>query len=246
MKHSMRLTLLLSFGLISLAHGQIANPIAPDGTNCAATAVSNPNQLALLRWYGANVTASFLVGGGPLGMAFDGSSLWIVNPGTSSVSKLRASDGGLLGTFTVGYIPGYAAFDGANIWVTNLGDNTVSKLRASDGATLGTFPTGTYPWGIAFDGTSVWVGNILDSTASKFRPSDGALLGVFPAGRFPISMVFDGSNLWFTNQGGANTVTKLRTHRRSGVGNISGRRQSRGCMRLMVRQSGSLTPIAIP
>src|SRR5271166_6946625 len=168
--------LLLSFSLVSLADGQIAYLTTPDGTSCAATALPNANQLALLRWYGANVTASFSVGGG-LGLAFDGSNPWSVNPGTSSVSKLRASDGALLGTFTVGYIPGYAAFDGANIWVTNLGDNTVSKLRASDGATLGTFPTGVFPWGIAFDGTSSWVGNILDSTASKFRPSDGALLG---------------------------------------------------------------------
>jgi hypothetical protein len=43
------------------------------------------------------------------------------------VSKLRASDGALLGTFAVGTNPSALAFDGANIWVANFG-NTVSKL----------------------------------------------------------------------------------------------------------------------
>jgi hypothetical protein len=133
--------------------------------SCEGRKLPNANQLALLRWYSANVSASFQVGGHPIGMAFDGANLWVVNTGFYFVSKLRASDGAVLGTFPVGKYPGYAAFDGANIWVTNLGDNTVSKLRASDGASLGTFPTGTAPWGIAFAGTSVWVGNILDLTS---------------------------------------------------------------------------------
>jgi len=52
------------------------------------------------------------------------------------VSKLRASDGTLLGTFKVGNTPYGMTFDGANMWVTNSGDNTVTKLRASDGKNL--------------------------------------------------------------------------------------------------------------
>jgi hypothetical protein len=44
------------------------------------------------------------------------------------VSKLRASDGALLGTFAVGNTPFGVAFDGANIWVANDLGNTVSKL----------------------------------------------------------------------------------------------------------------------
>src|SRR5580704_12350439 len=107
---------------------------------CPLPALPNANQVALLRWYRANVVTDFVTGGGPNGIVFDGSSVWIVNAPLNSVSKVRASDGATLGTFSVGTVPGYAAFDGANIWVTNLGDNTVSKLRVSDGVTLGTFP----------------------------------------------------------------------------------------------------------
>jgi DNA-binding beta-propeller fold protein YncE len=48
------------------------------------------------------------------------------------VTKLRASDGVVLGTFPVGNAPAGIAFDGANIWVANL-SNSVTKLRASEG-----------------------------------------------------------------------------------------------------------------
>ena len=61
---------------------------------------------------------------------------------SNDVTKLRASDGQLLGTFAVNRGPQGVAFDGANIWVTNSGSNDVTKLRASDGAVLGTFPVG--------------------------------------------------------------------------------------------------------
>jgi len=39
----------------------------------------------LLRWYSANESSSFPIGGNPIGLAYDGSSLWIVNIGTNSV-----------------------------------------------------------------------------------------------------------------------------------------------------------------
>jgi hypothetical protein len=44
------------------------------------------------------------------------------------VSRLRASDGGLLGNFPVGITPIGVAFDGANIWVANFNSKNVSKL----------------------------------------------------------------------------------------------------------------------
>jgi DNA-binding beta-propeller fold protein YncE len=44
------------------------------------------------------------------------------------VTKLRASDGKVLGTFSVGRGPEGVAFDGANIWVANLFSKSVSKM----------------------------------------------------------------------------------------------------------------------
>ncbi len=169
----------------------------------------NRQQIALLKPYAANQTASFAIGGNPYAMAFDGASIWVTNQGSSNVSKLRASDGTVLGTFAVGALPAGVAFDGANIWVANAGSNTVSKLRATDGALLGTFAVGNGPIGVAFDGANIWVTNLSDNTVSKLRASDGALLGTFGVGTRPIGVAFDGANIWVANVN-SNTVSKLR------------------------------------
>src|SRR2546430_2663451 len=79
----------------------------------------------------------FPVGFEPTGLAFDGTSIWVVNQGDNTVTKLRGIDGANQGTFQVGSVPLEATFDGANIWVTNWSSDTVTKLRASDGALQG-------------------------------------------------------------------------------------------------------------
>ena len=74
----------------------------------------------------------------PEGLAFDGANIWVANAYDDTVTKLRASDGALLGTFAVGDFPTDVLFDGANIWViSSTLDGTIAKLRPSDGALLG-------------------------------------------------------------------------------------------------------------
>jgi hypothetical protein len=137
-------------------------------TGTSAQAV-NPQQVALLRWYGVNQTGNqFSVGSQPWGIAFDGASIWVANFGSNSVTKLRASDGANLGNFAVGTNPFGIAFDGASIWVANYGSNNVTKLRASDGASLGTYTVGSFPRGLAFDGANIWVTNAGSNSVSKF------------------------------------------------------------------------------
>jgi hypothetical protein len=72
-----------------------------------------------------------------------------------TVTKLRASDGKVVGTFNLNPESPYGlAFDGANMWVT--GDSYLMELRATDGVVLGKwFLTSTS--GIAFDGAYMWV-----------------------------------------------------------------------------------------
>ena len=47
-----------------------------------------------------------------------GANIWVANSTSNTLSKLRASDGKLLGSFPVDANPGGLAYDGANIWVT--------------------------------------------------------------------------------------------------------------------------------
>ena len=78
------------------------------------------------------------------------------------MTKLRASDGFVLGTFPAGS-PDGIAFDGSTLWMADGAGGTVTKMRASDGAVLGTFPVGEFPNGIAFYGSNLWVSNTLSA-----------------------------------------------------------------------------------
>ena len=144
----------------------------------------------------------------PYAICFDGANIWVTNRYISTVTKLRVSDGTVVGTYNVGKEPMGICFDGANIWVTNSGSNSVTKLRASDGTVLGTYNTNT-PWGICSDGGNIWIANRYSNTISKLRASDGTVLGIYNVGSEPWGICSDGSSIWVSNYG-SNNVTKLR------------------------------------
>jgi len=54
--------------------------------------------------------------------------MWMAHINSGSVTKLRASDGSVVGTYPAGPDRNRVAFDGASIWVTNYTTNKVSKL----------------------------------------------------------------------------------------------------------------------
>jgi hypothetical protein len=168
----------------------------------------NPLKVALLKWYPANtVPTTFTVGKQPYGLAFDGQNIWTANSGDNSVTKLRASDGEILGTFPAGNSPQGIAFDGANVWATDFNGNTVTKLRCSDGKNLGTFNVGRNPFYPAFDGTNIWVPNGADGTVTKLRARDGKVLGTFNTGG-AIAVAFDGRHVWVSTY--ATSVVRLK------------------------------------
>ena len=74
----------------------------------------------------------YSVGNGPEGICFDDQNIWVTNYFDDEVTKLRASDGSLVGTYSMHMWSWGICFDGQNIWVTNFDDDEVTKLRASD------------------------------------------------------------------------------------------------------------------
>ena len=55
----------------------------------------------------------------PLGLAFDGTNMWVTNHGGNSVTKIQVHGPGvnILGTYSVGVQPYGIAFDGTYMWV---------------------------------------------------------------------------------------------------------------------------------
>ena len=101
-------------------------------------------------------------------MAFDGANIWVTNYSDSTITKLQASSGAVLGTYAVGVSPNGVAFDGTSIWVSSGRDDTVDKLLLATGAIVGTNPVGALPYAVAFDGSNIWVANF-DGTATEIR-----------------------------------------------------------------------------
>src|SRR2546423_10591529 len=67
----------------------------------------------------ATTVQTFPVGNAPFGVISARADIWVANRSDNTVTKLRATDGALLGTFPTGDFPIHLAFDGSNIWVTN-------------------------------------------------------------------------------------------------------------------------------
>jgi YVTN family beta-propeller protein len=73
-------------------------------------------------------TDTILVGGGPQAVAFDGTSIWVANRDSDSVSKIDPVHEVVRATVPVEDFPLGVAFDGTNIWVTNAESGEVSKI----------------------------------------------------------------------------------------------------------------------
>jgi YVTN family beta-propeller protein len=203
-------------------------PAGPAGTNGTGNRISK-DQIALLKWYqDPTRTATFpTVGAKPFGLAFDGSSVWVANSGSDSVSKVNPATGAMTQTaLTAGSIPFEVAFDGTNIWVTDNGSGKVSKIVAATGVKVADYNTSLVaplatsgPVGVAFDGTNIWIANSTTGPAltptgrvSKINPATGAIIAEFPtsatANSGPVGVAFDGTNIWVTNNT-AGTVSRI-------------------------------------
>lgn len=186
-------------------------PTGPTGPQGPIGLPGPPDQraynAALLHWY----PQTFPAGNVPVGLAFDGTNIWVTNHNTGgpgSVTELQASSGAVVNTIPLSGNPSGnpngIAFDGANIWLTAGSPNgpVLIELQASTGAVLGTYSFGgNAPNGVAFDGTNLWVangtGNVLE-----FQASTGSLINTYPLGAVTSSsgVAFDGTYIWVSGR----------------------------------------------
>lgn len=138
--------------------------VAYDGESIWISIAGGVNAIARLRPSDGATLATYPLERYPSVLLFDGAHIW-ARVG-SSLKKIRARDGVILGSYPVGSGDPLdsLAFDGSYIWVSSYLDSTVMKLRASDGANVATysFPN---PSRLTFDGASMWLTSSLpDST----------------------------------------------------------------------------------
>jgi hypothetical protein len=168
---------------------------------------ANPIQVALLRWYPANLVTQFNPCGKPQGLAFDGSHIWVGCGGSgtnaNTLVEYNASDGALVQTVSnVGGSYG-VLYDGANIWSSST-VGSVGQVVKVDAATGGKnaftkVTVGSSPEGMAFDGAYIWVANFGSNSVTQILASTATVVNTFALGSTcptPEGMAFDGTYVW--------------------------------------------------
>src|SRR5262249_27393247 len=107
------------------------------------------------------VLQTVTVGTLPASAVFDGTSVWVANHDSNTLSVVRASTGAILQTLTGNGLsnPVSAAFDGERVLVTNSGNQSVSLWKAADLTVTGTSPTvsGLTANTACSDGATFWI-----------------------------------------------------------------------------------------
>jgi hypothetical protein len=151
---------------------------------------------------GAVTTVATNLGGGPLGIAYDGSRIWTANhDGTLSIVTPAATLPWTVTTVLRGNNLIGALFDGANVWVTDgSGPGTILKLDSA-GTILQTVTLGGSPYYAVFDGANIWVPNNVSTSVSVVRASNGAVLATLTGNGLsqPAAAAFDGQRILVTN-----------------------------------------------
>jgi hypothetical protein len=152
------------------------------------------------------------VGNAPQLVASDGADLWVANSLGDSVSRVRASDGELLGTWTGATRAWGVLVAMGRVFVTgSTSPGRLYRIDPSDPAgAVATLSSalGNAPKGIAFDGQRIWTAN--DDSVSRITPGSPTFT-VNNFGGFGDlqGVLYDGANIWVTEDGTPGTLKKL-------------------------------------
>lgn len=150
------------------------------------------------------------VGTNPYFVRFDGADLWVANNNSDTVTRVRASDGTVLGTWTGATDATGIVCAIGKVFITG---SSAGKLYMIDPTlapgivTTVSSSLGAAPAGIAFDGTRIWTAN-QSGSVSIVTINPMAVTTVSTGFSLPLSVLYDGSNIWVSDAGDS-TLKKL-------------------------------------
>lgn len=189
------------------------------GLACIAVATSGsfmPTSSAGAPLSAVPIVSQFAVpGSAPRGLAWDGSSLWLVDT-SKTVYKLNTS-GGIASSFPITFPATGMAWDGAALWIGDDMNDRIVQVSVT-GSVLSTLDV--WYWsnsGIAWDDTNLWISDYNLSEIHKHALS-GVSISSWPIPNnsgieHPTGLAFDGTNLWIgdSKEGAQNNVAQIST-----------------------------------
>jgi hypothetical protein len=163
---------------------------------------------ALGQWWTEKLPLSYPVGNVPQGVQSDGADLWVANNGNGTVTRIRASDGALLGTWTGATGASSVLVAGGQIFITGYTTNRLYEIHplSAPGPVL-TFGgiLGLHPSGLTYDGQNIWTAN---NSGSVSLVVGGGVTTIVTGFTSPGGILFDGTNVWVADFGD-NKLKKL-------------------------------------
>jgi sugar lactone lactonase YvrE len=119
----------------------------------------------------------------PMGLAWDGSHLWVADLATASVNAVDPASGKILRKLdTPGYSPSGLAWDGKLLWILDSADKTAYALNPETGITRRALALDSdTPEGLGWDGQALWVVDAKAGTLSRLDQQDGTTFASFPS-----------------------------------------------------------------
>ena len=158
-------------------------------------------------WATQNAAAVQLttVGSLPALCRCDGSDVWVANFGSNTVSRVRASDGKLLGTWSATGAFGVLTAMGRVVVSAETQPGVLYAIDPSQppgAATIVASTLGVGVQSVVFDGARVWTANA-GGSVSIVTPAASIPWTVTSVPGFvaPVGALFDGTNVWVTDSG---------------------------------------------
>ncbi len=128
------------------------------------------------------------VAGAVDGLAFDGGTLYLLEPSTDSIHRVDPASGTLLGSCNTGLgaVAGLAA-EGGRLFAV-LGFFQIAELDPVSCAVVGgpfAGPSGDFVLGLGFDGQTLYAGGFTTATIFSMDPADGTVTGSMNVGYVP-------------------------------------------------------------
>jgi DNA-binding beta-propeller fold protein YncE len=161
-----------------------------------------------------DVLGDYTAGQEPLGMAYDGSSLWIAVQGGQALVQLDPADGHVVSTVPLDGRAFAVAYDGTHLWAA-LGDgNEVLEIDPAGRDVLARVTVGERPSALLFDGESLWSADLAGKTVSYIDTKTASLISTIDVQGRPYALAWAPcgagcADLWTANEAD-DTLSRVR------------------------------------
>lgn len=139
------------------------------------------------------------VGAQPVDVAAGAGSLWVVNRGDATVTRIDPATRKPVVTINVASQPSGIAFGFGAVWVASYGDDVVQRIDPAANTVTATIATGVGPSAIVALPSGVWVATVTEGAVQRIDPMSLTISEPVATGYGPVALAGDRASVWVSN-----------------------------------------------